>query len=80
MGKPLEERAGDLRALANEDDRFERPELRGELRLVLLGVVEDGDVVGLRQRRVAVERLDRPLVIVEDGDFQYWVFNPGSRE
>src|SRR5439155_10288210 len=59
----------DARALADEHDRLEGTKLRTELRLVRFGVVEDGHVVGLRERRVARKRRHGALVIVEDRDF-----------
>ena len=63
----MEERRADLGALANEHERFGLAQSLGERVDVLDVIVPDLDVVS-RQLREAVERAQRVVVVVEDGD------------
>jgi hypothetical protein len=67
LRQSAEEWRGDLGALANEHERFGVAQSLGERVDVLDVIVPDLDVVP-RQVREAVERPQRVLVVVEDGD------------
>jgi hypothetical protein len=67
LGQSTQERRADLGALANEHERFGLAQSLGERVGVLDVIVPDLDVVP-RQLGEAVERAQRVVVIVEDGD------------
>jgi hypothetical protein len=67
LRQSLEEWSADLRALANQHEDLGLAQSLGERVDVLDVIVPDLDIVS-RQRREAVERAQRVVVVVEDGD------------
>jgi hypothetical protein len=67
VGEPFEQRAGDGRALADQDERLGVVQPRGEHVEVVGVVVPDRHVLPVEQRE-AVEGPERVLVVVEDAD------------
>ena len=78
LRQSAEEWRADLGALANEHERFGLAQSLRERVDILDVIVPDLDVVP-RQRREAVERAQRVVVVVEDGDLHRGQLSAGRR-
>jgi hypothetical protein len=73
LGKALDQRARKWRARLRQDHRVDVLQPFRETSVILLGIVIDHDLVPL-ELRVAAQRAERVLVIIDHGDLHLYFF------